>query len=300
MSKPKKFNRLLIKSLVISGALILVLMIITPQLIHLEMVRENIENTISKKIGGEIKYRRLDLSYFPRPHVVVHKVEILIPDSFTIKMHRMKVYPKILPLFLGSLEVGVVTLEYADYFMKLPQISREASQPEQLASFDDIIEAISKAIRGLPEFKLPELKLRVEYGKINLVDPFGRKFKLSEVQADYQRRPNKLDFSIRCKSNLWDQIDVNGFLNPLDFKGQGHIRLSRFRPQALMAYLLHDSALQVTDVKANLTLDVRLDGTGNLEAVVDGVLPMLALSLSLIHISEPTRPVGISRMPSSA
>jgi hypothetical protein len=278
MSKPKKFNRLLIKSLVISGALILVLMIITPRLIHLEMVRENIENTISKKIGGEIKYRRLDLSYFPRPHVVVHKVEILIPDSFTIKMHRMKVYPKILPLFLGSLEVGVVSLEYADYFMKLPQISREASQPEQLASFDDIIKAISKAIRGLPEFKLPELKLRVEYGKINLVDPFGRKFKLSEVQADYQRRPNKLDFSIRCKSNLWDQIVVNGFLNPLDFKGQGHIRLSRFRPQALMAYLLHDSALQVTDVKSNLTLDVRLDGTGNLEAVVDGVLPMLALS----------------------
>jgi uncharacterized protein involved in outer membrane biogenesis len=130
MSKPKKFNGLLIKSLVISGALILVLMIITPQLIHLEMVRENIENTISKKIGGEIKYRRLDLSYFPRPHVVVHKVEILIPDSFTIKMHRMKVYPKILPLFLGSLEVGVVSLEYADYFMRLPQISREASQPE--------------------------------------------------------------------------------------------------------------------------------------------------------------------------
>ena len=278
MSKPKKIFNLLIKSLLIFGALLVVLMMIAPQLIHLEMVRERIENTVSKEIGGEIKYRRLDLSYFPRPHVVVHKVEILIPDSFTIKMHRMKVYPKLLPLFLGILEVGVVTLEYADYFMKLPQISREAPQSEQLASFDDILEAISKAIRGLPEFKLPELKLRVESGKINLVDPFGRKFKLSEVQAAYQRQPDKLDFSIRCKSNLWDQIDVNGFLNPLDFKGQGHIRLSRFRPQALMAYLLHDSALQVTDVKANLTIDVELDGTGNMEAVVDGAVPLLAMS----------------------
>ena len=217
MSKPKKNYNLLIKSLLIVGALIVVVMLVTPQLINLEMVRERIENTVSKEIGGEIKYRRLDLSYFPRPHVVVHKVEILIPDSFTIKMHRMKVYPKILPLFLGSLEVDVVTLEYADYYMKLPQISREAPPTEQLASFDDVIEAISKAIRGLPEFKLPELKMRIEYGKINLVDPFGRKFKLSEVQADYQRQPNELDFSIRCKSNLWDQIDVNGIFESIKF-----------------------------------------------------------------------------------
>ena len=76
MSKPKKIFNLLIKSLLVFSALIVVVMMITPQLIHLEMVRERIENTVSKEIGGEIKYRRLDLSYFPRPHVVVHKVEI--------------------------------------------------------------------------------------------------------------------------------------------------------------------------------------------------------------------------------
>ena len=33
---------------------------------------------------------------------------------------------------------------------------------------------------------------------------------------------------------------------------------------------------------------------------VQGLLPDPVLELSLIHISEPTRPVGISRMPSSA
>jgi hypothetical protein len=64
----------------------------------------------------------------------------------------------------------------------------------------------------------------------------------------------------------------------LDFKGNGHIRLSRFRPQSLIAYLLHDSALQVTDAQANLTIDVELDGSGNLEAVVDGAVPLLAFS----------------------
>jgi uncharacterized protein involved in outer membrane biogenesis len=138
MSKFRKISNLLIKSLLIIGVLTVVVIMITPQLINLEMARENIENTISKEIGGEINYRHLDLSYFPRPHVVVYKVEILIPASFTIKMQRMKIYPKILPLFLGRLRAKVVTLEYADYFMRLPRIRHEAPQPEQPASFDDI------------------------------------------------------------------------------------------------------------------------------------------------------------------
>jgi len=285
MSKFRKISNLLIKSLLIIGVLTVVVIMIAPQLINLEMAKENIENTISKEIGGVINYRHLDLSYFPRPHVVVHKVEIRIPDSFTIKMHQMKIFPKILPLFLGRLQADVVTLEYADYFMELPQIRHEVPKPEQPASFDDILAAIFKAIRGLPEFKLPELKLRVNSGNINLVDPFGREFKLREVQAAYHRQPQELDFSIRCKSNLWDQIDVNGSLNPLDFKGKGHIRLSQFRPQELMAYLLKDSALQVTDTKANFAIDVELDGTGNLEAVVDGTVPILALSRGEKHIN---------------
>ena len=274
----RKINNRLIKSLLIFGVLIIVVIIAVPQLINLEMVREYIENTISNEINGEINYRHLDLSYFPRPHVVVHRVEILIPGSFTIKMQRMKIYPKILPLFWGRLQAKVVTLEYADYFMELPQIRGEVSKPEQPASVDDILAAIFKAIRGLPEFKLPELKLRVDSGNINLVDPSGREFRLRNVKAAYQRHPQELDFSIRCKSNLWDQIDVNGSLNPLDFRGKGHIRLSQFRPQVLMAYLLHDSALQVTGSNLNFSIDVELNGTGNLKAVVDGTVPLLALS----------------------
>jgi hypothetical protein len=246
-------------------------------MINLETVRQNVQNAVSEQIGGEIRYRRLGISYFPRPHVVIHKVDITIPDSFTINMYRMKIYPRILPLFWGRLQADAVILEYADYFMELPQITRGEPLSGQPASFDAIVKAIYKAIQGLPEFKLPQLNLVVKYGKINLVDPLGRKFKLSEVQASYRRRPKNLDFFIKCKSNLWDQIDVKGSLNPLSFEGKGHIRLSQFRPQALMAYLLHDSTLQVTDTRANFSIDLTLDGTGNLKAAIDGGIPLLAL-----------------------
>ena len=113
MSNLKKIKNRLITCLLILGGLILVVILIAPLMINLEMVRGNIEDTISKEIKGELNYRHLALSYFPRPRVVVHEVEIRIPDGFTIKTHRMKIYPKIFPLLLGRLQANSVTLEHA-------------------------------------------------------------------------------------------------------------------------------------------------------------------------------------------
>jgi len=279
MSKRKNVFDWLIKSLLVLIFLIVVVMVFTPRLINLEMVKNNIKENISKDVGGRITYRSLKLSYFPRPHVVIHKAKISIPDSFTINIQWMKIYPKILPLFRGRLEFAVVSLEYADYSMKLPQIKdATVKQPEHVPSFDDMVRALAKAVRGLPEFKLPNLNLRIKNGKVNLVDPFGRIFKLREVQAAYVRSNGKLDFSIKCKSNLWEQIDIKGSLDPSDFKGIGHVQLSRFRPQTLIAYLFPESAFQVTDPRANMTIDFESDGAGNIKADVNGAIPILELS----------------------
>lgn len=278
MSTRKNIISWLIKSLLVFSFLIVVVVVFTPSLINLEMVKENIKKSVSTDIGGQITYQHLKLSYFPRPHVVIHNAKISIPDSFTINIQWMRIYPKILPLFRGSLEFAVVRLDYADYDMKLPQIKDAAvRQTKQVPSFDGMVRALTEGVRGLPEFKLPDVNLRLKNGRVNLVDPFGRVFKLREVQAAYVRSNDMLDFSINCKSNLWEQIDINGALDPANFKGQGHVQLSRFRPQTLIAYLLPQSAFQVTDTRANVTIDFTSDGAGSIKADVDGAIPVFEL-----------------------
>ena len=282
MRNHKKIITWLIGSLLIFITLIMIVMALMTALVDREMVRETIEDKFARGVGGEIKYLHLELSYFPRPHIVIHKAQLMIPDSFTIKIQRMKVYPKIMPLFRGSLQIGIVTLEYADYFMKLPQLSDESPKAGDILSFDDILKEITTAVSGLPEFKLPDLNLKIKSGSVNLTDPIGRRYKLRGVQADYRRRPDKLDFSIKCKSNLWDQIDINGSLNPSDFKGRAHIQISRFRPQTLLAYFFSDSGLQTTATGTNLDIDLELDGTGNLAADFNGAI----LSLATGHAAD--------------
>ncbi len=277
MSTRKKIITWLFRILVVLIILIVVTMVLSPRLINLDLVRSSIRDRMSHDLGAEIKYRQMVLSYIPRPHVVIHRAEITIPDSFTIKIHRLKIYPKILPLLRGDLQVSSVRLKYADYFMKLPQISDTAPQPGETISFDTIVREITTAVKGLPGFKLPDLNLKVKYGNVNLVDPFGRKFKLRELHAGYHGSPDQVDFSIRCKSNLWEKIEVNGFLNPSDFKGRGKIQLSRFRPQTLLAYLMPNSALQITEARANLTIDFESQGAGKLTADFDGAIPVVEL-----------------------
>ena len=67
----------------------------------------------------------------------------------------MRIYPKIIPLFTGNLEFAVVRLDYADYSMKLPQLtSATGQQSGQVPSFDDMATALIRGVGGLPEFKL--------------------------------------------------------------------------------------------------------------------------------------------------
>ncbi|MGB5747134.1 MAG: AsmA-like C-terminal domain-containing protein [Desulfobacterales bacterium] len=277
MSKSKKITIWLVRILGVFTMLIVLAMVLSPRLINLEMVSNQIKDRMSRDIDGEIKFQKMVLSYFPRPHVSLHQAEVRIPDSFTIKIHRMRFYPKIWPLFRGQLQVSSVRLENADYFMKLPQISRTEPLPGDIVSVDSIVKEVANAVKGLPEFNLPNLKLNIKDGQVKLVDPFGRKFELSELQAEYHSRPDKFDFSIKCKSNLWDQIDINGFLNPADFRGRGIILLSRFRPQTLLAYLKPNSKLQVIDTRANLRIDFESQGAGSLTADFDGAIPFLEL-----------------------
>ena len=90
-SRKKNLISWIVKSLLVFIFLVVVIMVFTPRLINLAMVKRNIKETVSESLGGRITYSNLKLSYFPRPHVLIHKAEIAIPDSFTITIFNNKI-----------------------------------------------------------------------------------------------------------------------------------------------------------------------------------------------------------------
>jgi hypothetical protein len=279
MRNRKNLINFLMKGLLAFVFLLVVVMVFTPSLINLEMVKNTIKENISSNVGGRITYRNLKLSYFPRPHVVIYGTEISVPEGYTIASQWMRIYPKILPLLKGRLRFAYIKVDYADFFMKLPQIQDAAlEQPEIVPSYDEMVKTLTAAVRGLSQFELPDLNLSVKNGKVNLIDPYGRKFMLRELQASYERGRNGIDFSIKCKSNLWEQIEISGLLDPSTFKGRGRVQLAHFRPQTLIAYLFPDTALRIEETRASVNIDFKSEGAGSIKADVDGIIPFLELN----------------------
>src|SRR5208337_2564620 len=75
-------KRILLWIATVSGAfliLALALQILIPRIIDLEPVRDKIQNTLSKAIGGRVTFERLDISIIPRPSVNARLLRISNP-----------------------------------------------------------------------------------------------------------------------------------------------------------------------------------------------------------------------------
>jgi hypothetical protein len=110
-----------------------------------------------------------------------------------------------------------------------------------------------------------------------------------EVNSHLQGPPAERKITIRCKSNLWQDISISGLLNTITFKGSGQIQLTQFRPQSLVANLFPDSPIRLTDAPANLTIDYKTNEPGQLQAELNGSSPHLKFRTAkeLLNIKNP-------------
>ena len=105
MSRRKKIILWAGGALGIVLVLLLILILLLPRLINIEPVRERILATISQTVGGKVELQQVDLSFFPRPRVVVHKASLSIPGKVAGTLESATIYPEILPLFRGRVRI---------------------------------------------------------------------------------------------------------------------------------------------------------------------------------------------------
>ena len=104
----RKRRKLLFVFISLSGfflSLLVILLVITPNLINLDTVKDKIKSQYAKDIGGQIEYQYLNLALFPRPHVVIADLNFTIPDNVNGTVEFLDLYPKILPLFFSLMSI---------------------------------------------------------------------------------------------------------------------------------------------------------------------------------------------------
>jgi len=265
-------------------ALLLIGTLLGPKLIRLDAVGEFIERRFSEDIDGSLDFKHIDLAWFPRPHAAVQGVTFSLATGVTGKMPSLKIYPKILPLIWGNFHLARLNAIEPEYSIRLPKRRSEETDRPDTFTLSDALKDVHDLLLSFPEFTLTGVRVKLTDGSLNIWEDDRQIFKFYDIQASYVRPAHKTKFNFTCKSNLWRDITINGWLDTAAFTSQGNIRLAAFQPQTLSHYYFADTPLKIDDAQANLVIDFELNGPEWLQANLEGSVPYLKISSQSRHL----------------
>jgi len=252
----KIFRRVLFGAAVLVVCLA-VLVLIAPRLINLEAVRRMIITDLSGKIGGEIDFQKIKLSFLPLPHAVVYQGRLSIPETVNGKLASLAVYPKIMPLLTGDVRISKISLLRPDFNIKVgEQDKKDIQRPPADIDFKEKMTPIIGALAAIGD----DLEVIVKKGRLIVTSKKIADLAFTDIDIRLELPPDRLNFDVKSGSNFSRQISLKGSIDLKELKSRGQINLTEFKPQLLARELLPPEIIGLGASKLNLTLKIEADG----------------------------------------
>jgi len=176
-----------------AGAVFLLLLLCTlafiaPRVVDSAWLKATIKTNVAKQITGEFDFQKADLAILPYPAVSLQQVSLSIPLTAQIHLETLKVYPRLLPLLIGKINLDKIVLNNPDLSLALPQKSAERTEAgkalPQTAFPENILTKLSPVLAALSglDIGIEQGTLRIFSGDVQLflVENINCEFKISE------------------------------------------------------------------------------------------------------------------------
>nr|MBC8361147.1 AsmA-like C-terminal domain-containing protein [Candidatus Desulfatibia profunda] len=210
------------KFLWITGALVVLviflstLILLSDRFINQESIINRIQTEMSRVLGGQVEFQRLEFSVFPQVRLVIHQCSFSIPETARGTLASLTIYPKVLPLFTGKLQIAAIDLNAPE--IEIRRGKKRAPTDKNLHSFS--VGVVQKKVEPVLRFvssKAPGLILALANGRLKFVEEElvvkAKRFKgtiyraedkltlaLDELKLDYPRLDLSGKFDIRQPS----------------------------------------------------------------------------------------------------
>ncbi|PJB32304.1 MAG: hypothetical protein CO109_05325, partial [Deltaproteobacteria bacterium CG_4_9_14_3_um_filter_65_9] len=225
----------------------------------------------SRAAGGTVRYERLDLAWLPRPRIVVRRLRLTIPHRASGAIESLTLYPALFPLLRGGVHLAKVLADAPDLALEIPPPPGEETPPS-LARLRERIAGLLSALSA----DAPGLVVEVRRGRVALSLGPRPLCALREIEGRIVLPPKRLDVDLRCASNLWGKLSLNGRLDA-ELSGRGTIELTGLDLAPFSESFLPEGWRHAVAGRADLGADFEVDRFRTVKAEVRGASSSLSL-----------------------
>ena len=251
--------------------------LIIPRFIDRDVVKDKVRREVSKLVEGEFDFKRIDLSFFPMPHVLLADATLNLPQRLTASAQLIEVYLEILPLLTGKINLNNARIQQPDLNIMLPKSTAGDSAPADPEAVGDLLRNVSTTFAELSVFHIPTVNGRVTNGRLRLVYDNTTAFELHDVEADLQNVSDKITFRITGASDILNSVSISGWTNIRQSKGSARIMLKNLRPGIAFNAFWPDAALKIQGADTDVSVDFTMDTAEKMVMNFDLTLPHVRL-----------------------
>ena len=256
-------------------ALLLAILIIAPRLVDSEWLKDKVQAELTSQLHGDVSFRTAELKFFPLPNIDITNLNIAIPDVVSAKAESLVVYPALLPLLAGKVEIDEV--QFYQPQMSIPLPDRTArKKPEQEPRYTDWLEFTSKQLLSLVKV-IPGIEIGLHGGSIDLVDKDRIIFFFKNINGDVEVEKENLTIDISYSSNVADGVKLSASLSPSPLRGKGQITLEKISAGAASNYFFPNLKALVDEQFSSLQVAFTLDPEKGLNAVLNTSDPAITV-----------------------
>ena len=271
----RMINRRGIKWLVgLAASLLLVFLALAlalPRFIDSEAMKEKARAFVSRQAPGAIGIEKMEVSWFPRPAIVVRGATVSIPDNLDGTVQSIRAYPSVRALMVGRIVVSRLVLE------RPAVTARWAARPEEPLDLEDI-EKTLRAVLAIGAAAAPPLVIRIDDGSAMLRIGNRAAVEIKDLHARLVAGPRELSIAAAASSNISDRIRVEVRISGENLVTEGTVAIEHLRLRNAMASLLSQPIEHIEDGDVSLNLALRSMGTRTINVQVDAPQPSVVLA----------------------
>lgn len=277
MTKLKKTTLWIIGCCVILVFLLAVLVLLSDKFINQAAIINRIQTEASQAINGRVELQRLTLSFFPEPHITIHQGNFSIPETASGTLASLAIYPKILPLFIGKVQIARIDVNTPDIEIRLAERKEVKDKDLPPFSLGTAAKKVGSAL-SVVSSKAAGLVILVNGGRVNITEDKKIGFQLRNIHARIDLPAEKINFDIQCSSNFWEHAALTGSIDIKDFNSSASMKLTRIHPKFLAEHIFPHLPLKVATRPLDLEIILKTDGIKVLQGSFQGSMPFLTLS----------------------